>query len=90
MKNMNHLEIDIGKRKSGRATLKDDKGKKLDEFFFFGNYSSGIHNLLSRIQLHGKCVAILESTVNIWMRIHNMLEEIGIDTKLANQYKTKR
>ena len=84
---MNHLGIDVGKRKC-RAALKDDKGKILDEFFF-SNERNGIHSLLSRIQSHGKCVAVLESTGNMWMRIHDMLEEFGIDTKLANPYKTK-
>ena len=68
---MNHLGIDVGKRKC-RAALKDDKGKILDEFFF-GNERNGIHNLLSRIQSHGKCVAVLESTGNMWMRIHDTL-----------------
>ncbi len=76
---MNHRGIDIGKRKC-RAVLKDDKGKILDEFFF-SNERNEIHCLLlSRIQSHGKCVAVLESTGNMWMRIHDMLEEIGIDT----------
>ena len=85
MKNMNHLGIDVGKRKC-RAALKDDKGKILDEFFF-GNDRDGIHNLLSRIQSHGKCVAtVLESTGNMWMKIHDTLEENEIDTKLANPY----
>ena len=87
MKDMNHLGIDVGKRKC-RAALKDDKGKILDEFFF-SNEGNGIHNLLSRIQSHGKCVAVLESTGNMWMRIHDTLEENGIDTKLANPYKTR-
>ncbi len=49
---MNHLEIDVGKRKC-RAALKDDKGTIFDEFFF-GNDKNGICNLLSRIQSHGK------------------------------------
>jgi transposase len=86
---MNHLGIDVGKRKC-RAALKDDKGKILDEFFF-GNDGDGIHNLLSRIQSHGKCStrAVLESTGNMWMRIHDTLEENEIDTKLANPYKTR-
>ena len=78
MKNMNNLGIDVGKKKC-RAALKDDKGKILDEFFF-SNEGNGIHNLLSRIQSHGKCVAVLESTGNMWMRIHDTLEENGIDT----------
>ncbi|HVH95396.1 MAG TPA: IS110 family transposase [Bacillus sp. (in: firmicutes)] len=86
---MNHLGIDVGKRKC-RAALKDDKGKILDEFFF-GNDGDGIHNLLSRIQSHGKCStrAVLESTGNMWMKIHDTLEENEIDTKLANPYKTR-
>jgi transposase len=86
---MNHLGIDVGKRKC-RAALKDDKGKVLDEFFF-GNDGDGIRNLLSRIQSHGKCStrAVLESTGNKWMRIHDTLEENEIDTKLANPYKTR-
>ena len=46
--------------------------------------------MLSRIQSHGKCsVAVLESTGNMWIRIHDTLEDNGIDTILANPYKTK-
>ena len=88
---VNHLGIDVGKRKCSRAALKDDKGMMLDEFFF-GNDMSGIHNMLSRIQSHGKGAtigAVLESTGNMWIRIHDTLEENGIDTKLANPYKTR-
>ena len=86
---MNHLGIDvIGKRKCSRAAIKDDKGKVLDEFFF-GNDKNGICNLLSRIQPQGKCVAVLESTGNMWMRIHDTLEDNGIDIVLANPYKTR-
>jgi transposase len=93
---MNHLGIDVGKRKC-RAAIKDDKGKILDEFFF-GNDTNGIDNLLSRIQANKTShtitittttQAVLESTGNMWMRIHDTLEENGIDTILANPYKTK-
>ncbi len=45
---MDHLGIDVGKRKC-RAAIKDDKGKILDEFFF-GNDINGINNLLSRLR----------------------------------------
>jgi transposase len=74
VKNMNHLGIDIvGKRKC-KAALKDDKGKVLDEFFF-GNDVDSVHVLLSRIQSRGKCSTrvVLESTGNMWMRIHDTL-----------------
>jgi transposase len=93
---LNHLGIDVGKRKC-RAVIKDDKGKILDEFFF-GNDANGIDNLLSRVQSNRSCnttttttttQAVLESTGNMWMRIHDTLEENGIDTILANPYKTK-
>ena len=36
-----------------------------------------------------KCNAVLESTSNMWMRIHDTLEDNVIDTLLANTYKTK-
>ena len=86
---MNHLGIDVAGKRKCRAALKDDKGNILEEFFS-SNERNGLHNLLSRIQSHGKCVAVLESTGNMWMRIHDMLEEIGIDTKLVtNPYKTR-
>ncbi|MGD9534987.1 MAG: transposase [Candidatus Nitrosocosmicus sp.] len=87
---MNHLGIDVGKRKC-RAALMDDKGKILDEFFF-GNDANGISNLLSRVKTNATTTttqAVLESTGNMWIRIHDTLEENGIDTILANPYKTK-
>jgi transposase len=79
----------VGKRKC-RAALKDDAGKILNEFFF-GNDKQGVQDLLSKIPLKeiGATHAVLESTGNMWMRIHDTLEENGIDTVLANPYKTK-
>ena len=78
-----------------RAALKDDKGNILDEFFF-GNDANGISNLISRVKIKTThyattttIQAVLESTGNMWMRIHDTLEENGIDTTLANPYKTK-
>lgn len=86
---MNHLGIDVGKRIC-RVALKDDRGNILDEFFF-GNSYQGMLELIKRIHDHGtkKCNAVLESTGNMWMRIHDTLEDNGIDTILANPYKTK-
>ncbi len=88
-KYVNHLGIGVGKREC-RAALKDDKGMILDEFFF-GNDKNGICFLRSRIQPHGKCFtrAVLESTGNMWMRIHDTLDENEIDIKCANPYKTR-
>ena len=86
---LNHLGIDVGKRKC-RAALKDDKGKIVNEFFF-GNDANGIRDLLSIVKTNSTTTtqAVLESTANMWMRIHDTLEENGIDTILANPYKTR-
>jgi transposase len=86
---LNHLGIDVGKRIC-RVALKDDRGNILDEFFF-GNSYQGMLELIKRIHDHGtkKCNAVLESTGNMWMRIHDTLKDNGIDTILANTYKTK-
>ncbi len=88
---LNHLGIDVGKRKC-RAAVKDGKVKLLDEFFF-GNDTSWISNLLSRVKTNGTqyttTQAVLESTGNMWMRIHDISQENGIYTVLAHSYKTK-
>ena len=68
---LNHLGIDVGKRKC-RAVVKDDKGNILDEFFF-GNEANGISNLLSRVKANETrstttavaTQAVLESTGNM-------------------------
>jgi len=39
--------------------------------------------------MHSPCTAVLESTGNMWMKIHDALEESGIDTKVAHPYKTR-
>jgi transposase len=87
---LNHLGIDVWGKRKRRASLKDDKGKILDEFFF-GNDANGILDLLLKLRSKETCdtQAVLESTGNMWMRIHDALEENGIDTILANPYKTK-
>lgn len=84
---MNNLGIDVGKKKC-RAALKDEKGEIINEFFFSNN-NEGISTLIRSASYYGKCTAVLESTGNMWIRIHDTLEENGIDTILANPYKTK-
>jgi transposase len=75
-----------GKRKC-TAVLKDDRAKILDGIFF-GNNSDGILVPIKRTHNHRtkKCNAVLESTGNMLMRIHDLLKDSGIDTILANPY----
>ena len=84
---MNSLGIDVGKKKC-RAALKDERGDIIREFFFSNN-NEGISALIQSASHYGKCTAVVESTGNMWIRIHDTLEENGIDTILANPYKTK-
>ena len=86
----NHLGIYVGKRKC-RVVLKDDRGRILDKFFF-GNNSDGISDLIKRIHNHRtkKCHAVCESTGNLWMRKHDILEDNGIDIILTNKYNTNK
>jgi len=82
-----NVGIDVGKRFC-QAALKAEDGRLLDELRF-ENTSQGVHELLTRIKAHGEARAVLESTANYWIRIHDMLEDHAIDTILANPRKTK-
>lgn len=86
-KETNNLAIDVGKRKC-RAAVKDGEGNILDEFFF-GNDLDGRTRLVEVAQKYSPCRAVLESTGNMWIKIHDTLEEYGIQTKVANPYKTR-
>ena len=71
-----------------RQTIKDRSGQTLNEFFF-SNDKDGINKLTKIVSGYGKCEAVVESTANIWIRIHDTLEDRGINTVLANPYKTR-
>jgi transposase len=85
---MNSIGIDVGK-KICRASIKDPQGRILDELNF-SNDTAGIQSLISKASRHGRARAVVESTGNMWMRIHDALEENGIDTVLANPLETKK
>ena len=84
---MNTVGIDVGKRKC-RAAIKDRSGQTLNEFFF-SNDKDGINKLTKIVLGYGNCEAVVESTANMWIRIHDTLEDNGINTVLANPYKTR-
>jgi hypothetical protein len=65
---VNSLGIDVGKKKC-RAALKDERGDIIREFFFSNN-NEGISALIQSASHYGKCTAVLESTGNMWIRIH--------------------
>ena len=83
---VNSLGIDVGKKKC-RAALKDERGNIIREFF--SNNNEGISALIQSASHYGKCTAVVVSTGNMWIRIHDTLEQNGIYTILANPHKTK-
>ena len=82
-----NVGIDVGKRFC-QAALKAEDGRLLDELRF-ENTAQGVHELLTHITIHGEARAVLESTANYWIRIHDTLEAHSINTILANPRKTK-
>ena len=83
-----NVGIDVGKRFC-QAALKAEDGRLLDELRF-ENTSQGVQELLRHITVQGgEARAVVESTANYWIRIHDMLEDHGVDTILANPRKTK-
>jgi transposase len=65
----------------------DERGSTIDEFVFENSFE-GISSLIGKIE-GNPAKAVLESTGNLWLRIYEALESIGIGVKLANPFKTK-
>jgi transposase len=43
----------------------------------------------SMVKKYGKCIAVCESTANLWLKTYQAFEKYNIDVKLANPWKTK-
>ena len=57
----------------------------------FENTSSGISKFIDNVRKWNylPAVAVCEATANYYLLMHDMLEDAGIDTKVANPYRTK-
>jgi transposase len=83
------IGIDAGKRKCV-ATLKHSDSRRILDQVTFMNSKQGIMELINHARRQsGSAVAVVESTGNYWIRIHDMLEENGVETLLANPLETK-
>ena len=83
------IGIDVHKKKC-TATLKRDS-KRIVEQTSFCNNSYGINEFIQHIKGCYKedAIAVCESTGNYWIRLHDTLEDNGINTLPANSLKTK-
>jgi len=83
-----YVGVDVHKRVC-RATMVNDKGELVDEFFF-RNSERGIEEFMMRVEpFRDEVVAAVESTGNLWIRLYSCLEEHGVKVVLSNPYKTR-
>jgi transposase len=82
---VNSLGIDVGKKKC-RAALKGERGDIIREFFFSNN-KEGISTLIQSASHYGKCTAVVESTGNMWIRIHDTLDRYHISSMALHYIK---
>jgi len=87
VKKTNYVGIDIGKKRCA-ACVTDEKGNILRELEYH-NTRSSIESLAETLAEHGECRAVLESTGNLWLKSHEILEAHGVPVKLANPLKTR-
>jgi transposase len=75
------IGIDVHKKKC-IATLKRDSQEIVEQTSFYNN-SHGIREFIEHIKLYDEgAIAVCESTGNYWIRLHDTLEDNGIDTYL--------
>jgi transposase len=83
-----YVGIDVHKRLCQAAVL-DEDGSLLDETRF-PNDPDGIEEFAGKLtSFRDEVRAVVESTGNLWIPIHDRLEERGIDVTLSNPSKTK-
>jgi transposase len=84
------IGIDVGKR-SCVATVKGESKLVLLEDKF-QRTTLGITSFTERVKREypdREYKALVESTGNYWMRVHDVLEDVGVDTLVAHPAKTK-
>ena len=85
---MKYVGIDVHKKMCQVAVL-DEDGKLLDEIRF-PNDPEGIEEFAGKLTtFHDEVRAVVESTGNLWIQIHDRLEEHGFDVALSNPSKTR-
>jgi len=83
-----YVGIDVHK-KMCQAAVMDEEGKLLDDVRF-ANDPEGIEEFAGKLStLRDDVKAVVESTGNMWIQIHDRLEEHGFDVALSNPGKTR-
>jgi transposase len=83
-----YVGIDVHKKMCQAAILEDD-GTLLDEQRF-PNTAEGIEEYAGKLaSFNDDLRAVVESTGNLWIQIHDRLETHGFDVALSNPSKTR-
>jgi len=83
-----YVGIDVHKKMCQAAVL-NEEGALLDEIRF-PNDPEGIEEFADKLTtFHDEVKAVVESTGNLWIPIHDRLEEHGFDVSLSNPSKTR-
>jgi transposase len=83
-----YVGIDVHKKMCQAAVLEED-GELLDEIRF-PNDPEGIEEFAGKLTtFHDDVKAVVESTGNLWIQIHDRLEEHGFEVALSNPAKTR-
>lgn len=86
---MINIGIDVHKRKCF-ATVKGSSREILQQVTFDNSSDDTMRFIKDVQQRYGTSIrAVCESTANYWIRLHDILEENGIDTVLAHPAKTR-
>ena len=85
-----YIAVDIGK-KNCVVCITDKDGLIIEETKY-GNTLQETYNFASNMDKqydNRNCLAVCESTANMWIKTYKAFEQYGIHTKLANPFKTK-
>ena len=85
---MINIGIDVHKKKC-IATIKDDSRQILEQTSFDNTVEQITRFANSIKQRYNTARAVCESTANYWIKLHDTLEENGINTILAHPAKTR-
>lgn len=84
------IGIDVHKKKCVATIKRTDSSQMLEQMTFY-NTTEGIDGFITHLKstYHDIIRTVCESTANYWIRLHDTLEENGIDCLLANPIETK-
>lgn len=85
---MKYIGDDIGK-KVCVVCITDENGNVLEKTKYNNMFDDANNFARYAIQKYGQCVAVLESTGNLWLKTYEAFERNGIKVKLANPFKTR-